>query len=44
MLLTAVRDEFASYNECRKLSPKAVKTTENRLIIFSAIWKMNQNH
>ncbi len=25
MLLTAVRDEFAFYNECRKLSPLTIK-------------------
>ena len=26
MLLTAVRDEFAFYNECRKLSPLTIKS------------------
>lgn len=34
MLLTAVRDEFTFYNECRKLSPKTVKNYGKQIDYF----------
>ena len=34
MLLTAVRDEFTFYSECRKLSPKTVKKYGKQIDYF----------